>query len=153
LLEESESILDLGLELDEGEESSEPDILLENEAESLLPSDSELLCPFELELVIVSVSTSLSSATLSLERSEARSLYSPPGVLVLARLVRNWHSSDVKAAFSRFSFRTLGWSALAVLELFILVRAPRLVGRQLNGWFSSRKLLLNYFNRLSDDLR
>ena len=37
MLEESESILDLGLELDEGEESSEPDILLENEAESLLP--------------------------------------------------------------------------------------------------------------------
>ena len=34
LLEESESILDLGLELDKGEESSEADILLENEAES-----------------------------------------------------------------------------------------------------------------------
>ena len=36
LLEESESVLDLGLELelDKGEESSEADILLENEAES-----------------------------------------------------------------------------------------------------------------------
>lgn len=36
MLEESESILDLGMEL-RGEESSEADILLENEAESLLP--------------------------------------------------------------------------------------------------------------------
>jgi len=141
LLEESESILDLGLELDKGEESSEADILLEKEDESLLPSDSELWCPLVLELDLVSVSTSLSSASLSLERSEARSLYSPPGVL--ARLVRNWHSSDVKAAFSRFSFRTLGWSALAVLELFILVIAPRFVDQQLDGLFSSRKLFLN----------
>jgi len=123
LLEESESILDLGMEL-RGEESSEADILLENEAESLLPSDSELWCSLVLELDLVSVSTSLSNASLSLERSEARSLYSPPGFL--ARLVRNWHSSDVKAAFSRFSFRTLGWAALAVLELFILATVPRL---------------------------
>lgn len=122
LEEESESFLDLDLELDKGEEpeSSEADMLLENEADSLLPSDSELWCPLVLESDFASVSTSLSSASLSLERSEVRSLYSPPGVL--ARLVRNWHSSDVKAAFSGVSFRALGWGALlAVLELFILV--------------------------------
>lgn len=79
-----------------------------------------------MELESVSVSTSLRSASLSLERSRARSLYSSPGVL--ARLVRNWHSSDVKAAFSKFSFKTLGfdWAAPALFERSIIVKAPNM---------------------------